>query len=122
MAIVNITTYSDADFIRGFAYQYDPSGAPVDLTGQKLRMGIRKHAADVIEELLLTTENGGLVISDASGGKFTVWIKHAQLEALAAGEYEHSLIRIVTSNGLQLRIWSGALTHNIGASRGKTND
>lgn len=123
MAIVDITTENDADFIRGFVYQTLLSdgvtpGPPVDLTGNKLRMGIRHRAPDVTEELLLTTENGGLTITDAVNGKFTLHITQAQLLELPLGDYEHSLIRIVTSSGLQLRIWSGTLVNNAGASRG----
>ena len=82
MAIVDITAENDADFIRGFVYQTlnaDGSpGAPVDLTGNKLRMGVRVHAADIEEDLLLTTENGGLTITDPVNGMFTLWITNEQ--------------------------------------------
>jgi hypothetical protein len=117
MAIVNITTENDADFYRQFAYQ-TTLGVPIDLTGNTLRMGIRKHAADVEEELLLTTENGGLAIVDPINGLFTVRILHNQLlEQLALGDYEHSLIRIITISAEQYRIWSGTLTNTAGPSR-----
>ncbi|MET4017711.1 hypothetical protein BSZ19_21900 [Bradyrhizobium japonicum] len=115
MAIVNITTQNDADFIRQFAYQ-TVSGVPIDLTGNKLRMGVRRHAEDVAEQMLLTTENGGLEISDAVNGKFTVWIKQDDLERQQLGDYDHSLIRFPPT-GMQLRIWSGLLTINAGPSR-----
>lgn len=117
MAIVNITTQSDADFIRSFFYQYADSGDGVDLTGSKLRMGVRKHAEDISAVLLLTTENGGLQIVNPSVGNFVVWITRAQLERLPPGTYEHSLIRIPPTGDLHLRIWSGELTHNAGPSR-----
>jgi hypothetical protein len=115
MAIVNITTQNDADFIRQFAYQ-TVSGVPIDLTGNKLRMGVRRHAEDVAEQMLLTTENGGLEITDAVNGKFTVWIKQDDLERQQLGDYDHSLIRFPPT-GMQLRIWSGLLTINAGPSR-----
>jgi hypothetical protein len=118
MAIVDITTWNDADFYRGFVYQTtDTVPVPIDLTGNTMRMGIRHRASDVTEEILLTTENGGLMITDAVNGKFTVWITQAQLLELPLGGYEHSLIRIDPS-GLQRRIWSGSLVNNAGASRG----
>lgn len=118
MAICNITCENDADFIRGFVYQTTATPpVPIDLTGDKLRMEIRHRAEDVTAELLLTTENGSLTITDAPNGKFTVWIKQAELLGLPLGDYEHSLIRI-RSSGLHLRIWSGALTNNAGPSRG----
>jgi hypothetical protein len=118
MAIVNITTQNDADFMRAFAYQTsDTVPVPIDLTGNTMRMGIRRHAEDATEDLLLTTENGGLTITDAPNGKFTLWITNEQLQQrLALGDYDHSLVRVVPS-GLTLRIWSGTLTVNAGASR-----
>ena len=115
MATVNITTQNDADFIRAFAYQ-TVSGTPIDLTGDKMRMGVRRHASDATEQLLLTTENGGLEITDAPNGRFQVWITNEQLLLLPLGDYDHSLIRIVPT-GMQLRVWSGALTVNPGPSR-----
>ena len=115
MAIVNITCENDADFVRGFVYQFT-SGAPVDLTGNSLRMGVRRRAADVTEDLLLTTENGGLTITDPPNGKFTVRITQGQLVLLPVGDYEHSLIRLIGTQQ-RYRIWSGSLTNNAGASR-----
>jgi hypothetical protein len=120
MAIVNITCENDADFLRGFVYQTLLSdgvtlGPPVNLTGNTMRMGVRAHASDVTEDLLLTTENGGLIITDAPNGKFTVIITQVQLVEMQTGSYEHSLVRITGSN--TLRIWSGSLVINPGASR-----
>jgi hypothetical protein len=115
MAIVNITTQNDADFIRQFAYQ-TVSGVPIDLTGNMMRMGVRRHAEDIAEQLLLTTENGGLEITDAPNGRFNVWITDEQLVRMQLGDYDHSLVRVVPT-GLTLRIWSGLLTVNAGPSR-----
>jgi hypothetical protein len=121
MAICTITVENDADFYRQFVYQtVDSLGnvlGPIDLTGNKLRMGIRQHAADIAEELLLTTENGGLTIVDAPNGKFTVRITQAQLVQLEVGQYDHSLVRIPSTTETY-RIWSGTLTTSAGPSRG----
>ena len=115
MAIVNITTQNDADFIRQFAYE-TISGVPISLAGNKMRMGVRRHASDQAEQLLLTTENGGIQITDGPGGKFTVWITNEQLVRMQLGDYDQSLVR-VQSTGLTLRVWSGMLTINAGPSR-----
>ena len=118
MAIVNITTQSDADFIRSFFYQYTSTGDGVDLTGAKMKMGIRKRPEDVTELLMLTTENGGIQIVNPSIGNFIIWITHDQLERLRPDTYVHSLIRIPAGPAnLHLRVWSGNLTHNAGPSR-----
>jgi hypothetical protein len=113
-AICTITTYSDADFYRGFIYQ-TTSGAPISLVGNTMRMGVRNNAADIAEVLLLTTENGGIILTDAANGLFTVSISQEQLEQLAPGTYDHSLIRIVGNQ--QLAMWYGTLVHAAGPSR-----
>ena len=114
MTIVNITTASDADFYRGFGYQ-DINGNPIDLTGSTMHMGVRKNVEDVSEVLLLTTENGGIIITDAPNGMFTVWMTQDQLLRLPPDTYVHSLVR--TTGPLQLEMWSGTLTHEAGPSR-----
>ncbi len=115
MPTVNIATQSDADYIRGFVYKMR-DGTPIDLTGNAMRMGIRRHASDASEQMLLTTENGGLEITDAVNGRFTLEIEYGALRRLAPGDYAHSLIRI-RDDGVRLRVWSGALSHKAGASR-----
>ena len=114
MTIVTITTTSDADLYRGFAYQ-DLNANPIDLTGSKMHMGVRRLAEDVAEVLLLTSENGGINIYDPPNGLFTVWITQDQLLRLAPGSYVHSLIR--DTGQLLLEMWSGTLTHSAGPSR-----
>jgi hypothetical protein len=115
MAIVNITVENDADFFRQFLYQ-TVAGTPIDLTGNTLRMGIRRRAEDVTEDMLLTTENGGLEIIDPPAGKFTVRITQDQLAHLPTGDYEHSLVRWIGTTQ-KYRVWSGYLINNAGASR-----
>jgi hypothetical protein len=114
MAIVNITTQTDADFLCNFLYTYQ-SGTAIDLTGDTMRMGIRKRASDITEQMMLTTENGGLTITNAVGGGFSVYITQADLERLPVDSYEHSLVRFHAGN--ILRVWSGTLINNAGASR-----
>jgi hypothetical protein len=115
MTIVNITTTSDADFYRGFAYQ-DLNANPIDLTGSTMHMGVRKNADDATELMLLTTASGGgIIITNATAGQFTVWITQDQLRRLAPDQYVHSLIR--DTGTLQLEMWSGTLTHSAGPSR-----
>jgi hypothetical protein len=79
-------------------------------------MGVRRNLDDVNELMLLTTENGGLMLTDEANGAFTLWIKQEDLLQLAPDQYVHSLIR-TRSDGLQLPMWSGTLTHSAGPSR-----
>jgi hypothetical protein len=119
MPTVDITVENDSDFSRGFTYLLlnddGTDGPPVDLSGNTMRMGIRHHASDVIEELLLTTENNGIVITDPKNGKFTLIITQEQLIQMPTGSYDHSMIRMNAAN--TFHVWSGSLTVNPGPSR-----
>jgi hypothetical protein len=119
MPIVDITVENDSDFARGFTYLLlnddGSDGPPIDITGNHMRMGIRHHASDVIEELLLTTENNGIIITNGPLGQYTVIITMDQLQQLPIGTYDHSLVRSNATN--TFHIWSGLLTVNAGASR-----
>lgn len=117
MAIVNISTTSDQDYVHGFVLM--AGDTPIDLTGQSMRMGVRRHAEDSEEQLLLTTENGGITIVDPPGGKFVLTIRQATLLMLYFGDYEHSLIRIIhyAEGDIRYRVWSGTLSHAAGPSR-----
>jgi hypothetical protein len=119
MPTVDITAENDSDFARGFTYLLlnndGTDGPPIDITGNTMRMGIRRRASDVIEELLLTTENNGIVISNGASGQFSIFITQDQLEQMPTGTYDHSLTRTNATN--TLHIWSGSLTVNPGASR-----
>jgi hypothetical protein len=113
--IVNISTRSDADFIRTFVYQ-TTLGVPVDLTGSTLHMMARVHAADVTVMLDLTMANGDITITNAAAGQFSIWIPLATLSRLPANNYDHSLIRYRPDLKTE-EIWYGTLTHTIGATR-----
>lgn len=111
---VNLIASNDADYTRGFTYQ-TVSAVPINLTGSTFRMGVRKHASDVTEIILLSTENGGVTITDGVNGKFSITITQANLLKIEPGDYEHSLIR--TKDGAKSALWRGALTVKAGASR-----
>jgi hypothetical protein len=114
MAVVNITTYNDADFYRTFAWQ-TIDGAPIDMTDMALEMMLRRHAKDEAAVLRLGTDSGEIVLIDAINGLFTVRITQDTLVHLGLGDFEHS--NIATNNGFKQRIWSGTLTNNAGATR-----
>jgi hypothetical protein len=119
MPVVDIVCENDSDFARGFSYMVlntdGSDGPPIDLSGNTMRMGIRIHASDIMEELVLTTENNGIVISDALNGKFSIFIDQTQLLAMPTGNYQHSLIRMKGPN--TFNVWTGSLTINPGPSR-----
>jgi hypothetical protein len=115
MAIATITTQDDTDFYRSFTYQ-TTVGVPIDITGAVLVMMLRRKAPDVAAEMRLATDTGEIVITNPTGGQFTILITTEQMQKeLSYGAYVHSLI--MTLHGLDQRIWNGTLTHSAGPSR-----
>lgn len=114
MAIVNITTSTDADFYRAFALQ-TTAGDPIDLTGALLEMMLRRHATDEAAVLRLGSDTGEIVLTDAVNGQFTVRIAQSTLVRLGLGDFDQS--NIMTRATYKTRIWSGTLTNNPGPTR-----
>jgi|SRR5882724_3540108 len=129
--IVNINTYSDADFVQSFLYK-TVALAAIDLFDYPLRMMIRINPADVTTWIECSTwaDNGRIVITDHAAGAFTLTIPIAVLSTLPVGVYNHSLIQTQTStvagvssgSGLRKDIWRGTLTHAAGPTRWKLGD
>jgi hypothetical protein len=115
MAICNITVENDADFYRVFQYLMATSGAPIDITGWNMWMMLRRHAKDEAAVMRLGTDTGEIVLVDPVNGKFSVRIAQADLERLALGDFDQSLVAEVA--GYIRGIWTGTLTNNPGASR-----
>ena len=114
MAVVNITTYNDADFYRTFIWQ-TIVGAPIDLTGMTMEMMLRRRAADETALLRLATDTGEIAFTDPTNGQFTVRIAQETLERLGLGDFDQS--NIATNNTFKIRVWSGVLTNNAGPTR-----
>lgn len=114
MATVNITVDNDADFYRTFVWQ-TVAGAAIDLTGGTMEMMLRRHAKDEAAVMRLATDSGEIVFTNAVAGQFTVRITQQALERLALGDYDQS--NIFSRGGNKVRIWSGLLTNNAGATR-----
>jgi hypothetical protein len=114
MAVVNITTYNDADFYRTFIWQ-TIALSPIDLTGGAMEMMLRRHAEDATAVMRLATDTGEIVFTDAPNGEFTVRVAQIELERLGLGDFDQS--NIFTRNGSKIRIWSGTFTNNAGATR-----
>jgi hypothetical protein len=114
MAIVNIEVYNDADFYRTFIWQ-TVDGAPIDMTGGTMEMMLRRHAQDETALLRLATDSGEIVFTSPTSGQFTVRIAQTVLVQLGLGDYDHSAI--FTRNAFKVRVWSGTLTNNAGATR-----
>lgn len=123
--IVNITTYSDTDFVRSFLYK-TVALDPIDLTGDILRMHLRAHADDATVFVELTNIEGDpllystastIEMTDASIGSFRIILRYNVLVRMPVGIYTHSLIRHSSTTGFREDIWRGSWTHTAGPTR-----
>lgn len=110
MTTLNIETYSDADFsvVQNAAFA---------IVGNRLRMHVRKTAADPTVWLELTTDNGGLTITDATPDTVTVYIAQASLLNLPPGDYVHSCVMSSQGGSLRTEVWRGTFIHSAGPTR-----
>ena len=115
MATVTIIVENDADFYRTFLWQ-TVDGTPINMTGMTLEMMLRRRAEDNVALLRLATDTGEIVIVSPTAGQFTVRIAQDTLERLGLGDFDHSNIATIPG-GYKVRIWSGTLTNNAGATR-----
>lgn len=97
------------DWIVAFKLQ-DTAEEAVDLTDSILRLMIKKHDTDnealvsVSSEDINPEDNGGIIITSAIDGEFTVIILRKQLQRLYSGEYVADLVRR-TPDDKQQRLW-----------------
>lgn len=119
--IVNINTYSDADFSQSFFYK-TIALSPIDLFDYPLRMMVRVNPADATTWIECSTWNGRIVITDHVAGAFTLTIPLSVLVNLPVGVYNHSLIQTQPVTFARKDIWRGTLTHAAGATRWKLGD
>lgn len=116
---IDIETFSDADYVRRFVYQ-TVGNVPIDLGTDVLRMMVRSHPADATAHIDLNSITGGIEITDAAGGAFTLRIPVNVLNTLIPGDYYHSLIRTDSNFVSRQDVWRGMLTHTVGPTRWKS--
>lgn len=107
-ASVDLTIYQGATFSREFRWQTGTPAADVNLTGYTARMQIRRKLTDEDVVLELTTANGGIVITNAAQGRFTLNATATQTEALEirSGVYDVEFV----SGATVTRLLQGAVT------------
>jgi hypothetical protein len=115
--IVNIETFTDADYRQAFAYVTAVTEDPISLVDETLRLMSRVHADDATALFECNEENGRIVKIDAGLGKFELIIPLSILSTLTPGEYVHSLIRHSSVTGLKRTIWRGRQVHAAGPTR-----
>jgi hypothetical protein len=107
------------DWIVPFLYTTDDGTGtltPIDLTGSTLALEIRNNETDHEVFVAVTTDNGGIEVTDAPGGAFTIVIVRELMVRMVPGDYVADLVRAMT-NGFQERLWEGVVNVVAGTTR-----
>lgn len=91
----NFKPHRAGDTFNGLQLTYTVNDAPVDLSEASIRLQLRRSVTDKRVALRLDTDNGGIVITDATAGQFTI---PAQIVNIAPAVYVHDL-EITLANG-----------------------
>ena len=83
----------------------DSAGVAVNLTGATMSMSI--ETPPTVDVVSATTANGRIVLTDPTGGYFTLAVPVSVISALAAGIYNHDLVAVIA--GATMRLWTGTL-------------
>jgi hypothetical protein len=98
------------DWIVPFIYQMvDSTGTvftPINLTNSLLKLEIRNQETDNEALVSVFSPDGGIALTNATQGQFTILIDRPHLTHLAAGQYFADLVRLMP-NGYQERMWEG---------------
>lgn len=105
--IYNATIDQGATWSVTVTYE-DPSGTPVNLTGYTAAMQVRQQYSSETADLTLTTSNGGIAITGATG-VVVVTMTDEQTGALDEGYYVYDL-ELTSAGGQVIRLIQGQLT------------
>ena len=108
------------DWIVPFLYQsVDSTGTvytPIDLTGSTLKLEIRNQETDHEALVSVYSPDGGIILTSATGGQFTIAILRDEMTHLVAGQYYTDLVRLMPT-GYQERMWEGVAVVVEGTTR-----
>ena len=111
--IYNITCEQGSTFSRIITVEYpDPTDEstmlPFDFTDYTARMQIRRTIESSVAMIELTTENGGITITDEENGELTVYMTDAETAALeTSGVYD---LEVINDSGEVSKLIKGAFT------------
>lgn len=105
--IYNATIDQGATWSVTITYE-NPAGTPVNLTGYTAAMQIRQQYSSDVADLTLTTANGGISITGATG-KVVVNMTAAQTRDLEEGYYVYDL-ELTSTGGIVTRLIQGQFT------------
>lgn len=106
-ATIDLTIYKGSTFSKTIQWKTGDPPVPVNLTGCKLRMQIRKAVNDTVIMDSLTTENGKLSFIDASQGLLSINIPASDSTLYAFNRGFYDLEVVYPDNVIVYRIAEG---------------
>lgn len=101
-----IVILQGATFLQSFVWK--SAGNPLDLTGFKARMQVRRNPRADSAYLTLTTENGGITLG-GEAGSIQLYISDEDTAALSFGSAVYDL-ELETPHGNVMRLLEGTVT------------
>lgn len=93
-AIIDLTIYKGSTYSKSLQWKTGTPALPVNITGCTARMQVRPTVEDSSVLDTLTTENGKIVITDATQGKLRINLTAAQTAAymFTQGAYDLEIV------------------------------
>ena len=103
--------YANFVLLRGETVAQQAAIENVNLAGYSLKMQIATQVSESPSPILLTTQNGGLIITStaASGSNFTINIPSSITAAVDTGVYNYDIF-MVGPNGVETGLFAGFFT------------
>lgn len=108
-AVIDLTIYQGSTFSQKFQWKTGTPSTPVNLTGYSARMQIREKLSSPTPVITLTTENGGIVFTDAENGYFSIEISATDTAAFRFKSAVYDL-EFVYPSGFVRRLIEGSVT------------
>lgn len=108
-ATIDLTIYQGSTFSQKFQWKTGSPPVPVNLTGYSARMQIREKLRSPTPIITLTTENGGIIITDPENGIFSLEISAEDTANLNFRSAVYDL-EFVYPSGVVRRLIEGSVT------------
>lgn len=117
---INFAVSTNEDWVDTLQFQEGPEGSqtPVDLTGSSFLMHVKEAATQLAEELILSTDNGRLIIEPApeDEGKLSIYVPQETVNDLNPGVYVFDVVWTM-ADGREVNLAAGTLTVILGITR-----
>lgn len=113
----DLEIYQGSTFVKSFQWKTGVRKTPVDITGFSIRMQIRKSLTDTAVEANLTTENGGIVITDSPNGKFEIRITSSVTDTFTWTKGVYDLEMIYPEGEPVIRLIEGNVVNKLSVTR-----